>query len=140
MGAALGHAAPERLGVGTKRQDRERHAELCRQVPKGVPVRPLQERCIDYHRIPGLNDARGLLRQMLIGALGDVRGIQVARTAAGAPGVRAVSALRQDGALVAGDKEVVNGVQGSQLRFEWKDGSDAVLSTLGANGAVVAGK
>ena len=62
---------------------------------------------------------------------------EIARAAASVPGVSAVSSLRQDGGLVAGDKEVVNGVQGTQLRFEWKHGSDAVLSTLGANGAVV---
>ena len=40
---------------------------------------------------------------------------QVARTAAGVPGVTAVSALRQDGGLVAGDKEVVNGVDGATI-------------------------
>ena len=66
---------------------------------------------------------------------------QVARTAAGVPGVTAVSALRQDGGLVAGDKEVVNGVDGATIGkvfdFEWKDGSNRVLSGLGADGAVV---
>ena len=62
---------------------------------------------------------------------------EVARTAASVPGIKAVSSLRQDGGLVAGQKEVVNAVQGTQLRFDWKDGSDAVLSTLGTSGAVV---
>ncbi len=66
---------------------------------------------------------------------------EVARTAAGVPGVTAVSALRQDGGLVAGDKEVVNGVDGATIGkvfdFEWKDGSNRVLTTLGADGAVV---
>jgi putative ABC transport system permease protein len=66
---------------------------------------------------------------------------EIARTAAGAPGVTAVSALRQDGGLVAGDKEVVNGVDGATIAkvfdFEWKDGSNRVLSGLGADGAVV---
>ena len=66
---------------------------------------------------------------------------QVARTAAGVPGVTAVSALRQDGGLVAGDKEVVNGIDGATIGkvfdFEWKDGSNRVLTGLGADGAVV---
>ena len=66
---------------------------------------------------------------------------EIARTAASAPGVTAVSALRQDGGLVAGDKEIVNGVDGATIakvfHFEWKDGSNRVLSGLGADGAVV---
>ena len=62
---------------------------------------------------------------------------EIARVAASVPGVSAVGVLRQDGGLVAGDKEIVNAVQGSQLRFEWKVGSDAVLSSLGTGGAVV---
>ena len=65
----------------------------------------------------------------------------IARTAAGTPGVSAISALRQDGGLVAGGKEVVNGVDGATIGkvfdFEWKDGSNRVLSGLGADGAVV---
>ena len=53
---------------------------------------------------------------------------EIARTAATAPGVTAVSALRQDGGLVAGDKEIVNGIEratiGNVFDFEWKDGSN----------------
>ena len=66
---------------------------------------------------------------------------EIARSAATAPGVTAVSALRQDGGLVAGDKEIVNGIDGATIGkvfdFEWKDGSNRVLSGLGADGAVV---
>ncbi len=62
---------------------------------------------------------------------------EIARVASSVPGVSAVGVLRQDGGLVAGDKEIVNAVQGAQLRFEWKSGSDAVLSSLGTEGAVV---
>ncbi|HYH90703.1 MAG TPA: ABC transporter permease, partial [Solirubrobacteraceae bacterium] len=66
---------------------------------------------------------------------------EIARTAAEVPGVRAVSALRQDGGRVAGDKEVVNGVDPATIAkvfdFEWKSGSGSVLSSLGADGAVV---
>jgi putative ABC transport system permease protein len=65
---------------------------------------------------------------------------EIARTAAGVPGAT-VSALRQDGGLVAGDKEIVNGVDaatiGKLFDFEWKDGSNRALSGLGANGAIV---
>ena len=66
---------------------------------------------------------------------------EVARAAASVPGVSAVSALRQDGGLVAGDKEVVNGIDPATIArvfdFEWKDGSSQVLSSLGDGGAVV---
>ena len=66
---------------------------------------------------------------------------EIARTAASVPGVKAVSALRQDGGLVAGQKEVINGGRPGDDRkvfdFSWKDGSSAVLSALGADGAVV---
>ena len=51
----------------------------------------------------------------------------IARTAAQTPGVTAVSPLRQDGGLVAGGKEIVNGDRPGDGRqvfdFEWKDGS-----------------
>ena len=54
---------------------------------------------------------------------------EVARAAAYVPGVEAVSALRQDGGLVAGEKEIVNGVDPASIAklfdFEWKDGSSA---------------
>ena len=66
---------------------------------------------------------------------------EIARTAAGVPGVSAVSSLRQDGGLVAGGKEIVNGVDAATIAkvfdFEWKDGSNRVLAGLGANGAIV---
>jgi putative ABC transport system permease protein len=66
---------------------------------------------------------------------------EIARKAARTPGVTAVSALRQDGALVAGDKEIVNGVDAAKIAkvfdFEWKDGSNRALSGLGTNGAIV---
>jgi putative ABC transport system permease protein len=66
---------------------------------------------------------------------------EITRTAAKVPGVTAISALRQDGGLVAGGKEIVNGVDAATIAkvfdFEWKDGSSRVLSGLGANGAVV---
>ena len=66
---------------------------------------------------------------------------EIARTAAGAPGVSAVSALRQDGALVVGGKEIVNGVDPAHDRqvfdFDWKDGSNRVLAALGRDGAIV---
>jgi putative ABC transport system permease protein len=65
----------------------------------------------------------------------------IARTAGAVPGVTAVSSLRQDGALVAGDKEIVNGVDGATVAkvfdFKWQDGSNRVLAGLGANGAIV---
>jgi putative ABC transport system permease protein len=65
----------------------------------------------------------------------------IARTAAHVPGVSAVSALRQDGGRVAGGTEIVNGVDAATIAkvfdFEWKDGSNRVLSGLGADGAVV---
>ena len=66
---------------------------------------------------------------------------EVARAAAYVPGVEAVSALRQDGGLVAGEKEIVNGVDPASIAklfdFEWKDGSSQVLSALGTDGAVI---
>jgi putative ABC transport system permease protein len=66
---------------------------------------------------------------------------EVARTAASVPGVTAVSALRQDGGLVARQKEIVNGIDPATIAevfdFEWKDGSSQVLSSLGKDGAVV---
>ncbi len=66
---------------------------------------------------------------------------EVAQAAAKVPGVTAVSSLRQDGGLVAGQKEIVNGIDAATIAkvfdFRWKDGSSAVLSSLGADGAVV---
>jgi putative ABC transport system permease protein len=66
---------------------------------------------------------------------------EITRTAASVPGVKAVSALRQDGGLVAGQKEVINGVDPATIAkvfdFRWKDGSSQVLSSLGTDGAVI---
>jgi putative ABC transport system permease protein len=65
----------------------------------------------------------------------------VVKTLAATPGVKAVTALRQDGALAFGDKEVVNSVDpktiGTLYRFDWKQGDDRVPSSLGADGAIV---
>ena len=64
-----------------------------------------------------------------------------AQAAAKVPGVTAVSALRQDGGLVAGQKEIVNGVDAATIAkvfdFRWKDGSSAMLSRARGDGAVV---
>ncbi len=66
---------------------------------------------------------------------------EVVQAAAKVPGVKAVSSLRQDGGLVAGQKEIVNGVDpatiGKVFDFRWEDGSNTVLSSLGDDGAVV---
>ena len=66
---------------------------------------------------------------------------KVASTLAGTPGVKAVTALRQDGALAFGDKEVVNSVDpktiGGLYRFDWKQGDDRVPASLGSDGAIV---
>ena len=66
---------------------------------------------------------------------------EVVQAAAKVPGVKAVSSLRQDGGLVAGQKEIVNGIDpatiGKVFDFRWKDGSNTVLSSLGDDGAVV---
>jgi putative ABC transport system permease protein len=59
---------------------------------------------------------------------------------AGAPGVSAVSAVRSDKARVFGSTEPVTGIDGETIlsvyRFNWKDGSNAVLSDFGG-GAIV---
>jgi putative ABC transport system permease protein len=65
----------------------------------------------------------------------------VERRVASAPGVRAVSSVRQDGALAFGDEEGVNVVDpatvGRVLDFEWERGDRSVLAGLGTDGAVV---
>jgi putative ABC transport system permease protein len=57
------------------------------------------------------------------------------------PGVAAVTAVRQDGALAFGDKEIVNSVDpetvGGLFTFDWAEGSDAALTGLGTDGAIV---
>jgi putative ABC transport system permease protein len=65
----------------------------------------------------------------------------VARTAAGTPGVTAVSTLIQDRALVFGKKTTIDGVQPATFarmyHFDWKQGSDAVFAALGPTDAIV---
>ena len=65
----------------------------------------------------------------------------VAKTLASTPGVDGVTAVRQDGALAFGDKETVNSIDpktvGGLFTFDWADGSDAALTALGSDGAIV---
>jgi putative ABC transport system permease protein len=56
-------------------------------------------------------------------------------------GVKAVSHVRDDDAIVRGAEQIVTGVDpttiGRFYRFEWTDGSAATLERLGADGALV---
>jgi putative ABC transport system permease protein len=65
----------------------------------------------------------------------------VAADVARTPGVKAVTAIRQDGALAFGGKEVVNSVDpktvGGLFTFDWAKGDDSVLTGLDARGAIV---
>ena len=65
----------------------------------------------------------------------------VAKALAAAAGVQGVTAIRQDGALAFGDKEIVNAIDpetvGGLFTFDWADGSDAALTGLGEDGAIV---
>jgi putative ABC transport system permease protein len=65
----------------------------------------------------------------------------VASDLARTPGVTGVTSIRQDGGLVFGDKEIVNSVDPKTVSglftFDWADGSDAVLKSLGDDGAIV---
>jgi putative ABC transport system permease protein len=66
---------------------------------------------------------------------------KTARAAAQAPGVEAVSEIRQGSARVFGKTVDVNGVDGNLTKvvdMTWKRGSDAVPGRLGRNGAFVA--
>ena len=57
-----------------------------------------------------------------------------------APGVSLVSNVRSDKAKVFGGEETINGVApnfGRVFNFNWSRGSDAVLTRLGASGAVL---
>jgi putative ABC transport system permease protein len=66
---------------------------------------------------------------------------QVAATLARTPGVHGVTAVRQDGALAFGDKEIVQSIDPNTITglfsFDWADGSDADLARLGTGGAIV---
>jgi len=59
----------------------------------------------------------------------------------GAPKARLVSSVRSELGKVAGSGEYVTGIDPGTIAqaylFQWKDGSDAVLSRLGRNGAVI---
>ncbi len=63
------------------------------------------------------------------------------RAVAAAPGVDAVSSVRQDAGRTFGDVEVVNAVDpatiGRVFSFDYAKGSDATLAGLGRDGAVV---
>jgi putative ABC transport system permease protein len=66
---------------------------------------------------------------------------QAERAVAAAPGVDAVSSVRQDAGKTFGDVEVVNAVDpatiGRVFSFDYAKGSDATLAGLGRDGAVV---
>ena len=66
--------------------------------------------------------------------------IEAAEAAERAPGVEAVASVRTGEALVYGDPSSVTAVtpnSADAINLEWKDGSQAVFSELGANGAFV---
>ena len=85
LSAALGYTAPQCLFRGTKLENRVWHVELGREVAKRVALRPPQEGGIDHYSKTGLNDSRSLLRQMRVGVLGHVRGIQIEIAAVSGP-------------------------------------------------------
>jgi putative ABC transport system permease protein len=66
---------------------------------------------------------------------------QVEQAVKTAAGVHAVSSLRQDGALVFGKQEAVNAVDPASIarlfKYDWKEGGQQALSTLGSDGAIV---
>jgi putative ABC transport system permease protein len=66
---------------------------------------------------------------------------EAGRAAAGAPGVAAVSSIRQDQVEAFDDTFPIAGVDTRTidrfLQYDWKQGSDAVLAQLGRDGAVV---
>jgi putative ABC transport system permease protein len=66
--------------------------------------------------------------------------ISAAEAAGNAPGVEEVASVRTGEALVYGDETFVTAVTpnaGAALALDWKDGSQAVLAELGADGAFV---
>ena len=66
---------------------------------------------------------------------------KVEQAASAAAGVHRVSSLRQDGALVFGNQESINAVDPASIArlfdYDWKEGGQEALSTLGSDGAVV---
>jgi putative ABC transport system permease protein len=68
-----------------------------------------------------------------VAAAGDVVG--------SAPQAQVVTSVRSELGKVAGSGEYVTGIEPGTIarayRFQWKDGSDAVLTRLGRNGAVI---
>ena len=66
--------------------------------------------------------------------------IEAAKAAEEAPGVEAVASVRTGEALVFGNPSVVTAVtpnSAGAINLDWKDGSQAVFSELGADGAFV---
>ena len=66
--------------------------------------------------------------------------IEAAEAVEGAPGVEAVASVRTGEALIYGDPSSVTAVtpnSADAINLEWKDGSQAVFSELGASGAFV---
>ena len=67
--------------------------------------------------------------------------VAVAKDLASTPGVQGVTGLRMDGALAFGDKEIVNSVDpktvGGMFTFDWAEGDDSVLASMGAGDAIV---
>ena len=65
----------------------------------------------------------------------------IERAAAAAPGVKAVTSLRQDGALAFGSQQGVNAVDPATVNalfgFDWKAGGPQALAALGTDGAVL---
>ena len=66
---------------------------------------------------------------------------KVEQAASAAAGVHRVSSLRQDGALVFGKQESINAVDPASIArlfdYDWKEGGQEALSTLGSDGAIV---
>jgi len=60
---------------------------------------------------------------------------------ASAPGIELVTSVRAELGKVAGSSKYVTGIEPDKIarayRFDWKEGSDAVLGELGRNGAIV---
>ena len=60
---------------------------------------------------------------------------------ASAPGIELVTSVRAELGKVAGSSKYVTGIEPDKIarayRFDWKEGSDAVLGELGRNGAII---